>query len=340
MLERDIGHVAVVDGVGRAGGDTHHNLFYLIRLEGLALVKIFHCIKWRLDWTTRRPLFQRGFGHSVDLAELIDQTRGVGLGVVRLYKIVGPGENVVDACPAGVNHECCMDAVTRSHGAEKKTFFDMVRVASPGTDAGAGLLRGIIQQPAHLLGIQTGGATGSGGRAHGSHQVVCFLHSRTDRLHGPHRDVISQRHSPHEMGPTYDELFAGSQGGGHESAPGMGSSGGEVIIGFVGVSKLTVRECRLDRSTEDIGGDHGGDLFAPVRSSELNRQTSGREIRSRHHGGNGVENVMLCLLHHMVRQGLVTGVGHVDAELLHDRADALASGRRQCYARKRRSGGH
>ena len=38
MLERDIGHVAVVDGVGRAGGDTHHNLFYLIRLEGLALV--------------------------------------------------------------------------------------------------------------------------------------------------------------------------------------------------------------------------------------------------------------------------------------------------------------
>src|ERR1019366_8352868 len=107
-------------------------------------------------------------------------------------------------------------------------LLDMVSVAPPRTDAGARLLCGIIQQPAHLLGSETGGAPGSRGRAHGPNQVVGFFHSRTDSLHGPHGDVVAERHRPQEMRPSDAKLLPRSQRRGYHRAAWMRSSGGEI----------------------------------------------------------------------------------------------------------------
>ena len=55
------------------------------------------------------------------------------------------------------------------------------------------LLRGVIDQPAHLLLVQTGGATGGGGRSEGSRQGVRADVRRsleTAHAHG-HREACS-----------------------------------------------------------------------------------------------------------------------------------------------------
>ncbi len=51
------------------------------------------------------------------------------------------------------------DAVARGQTGEYQRFLDVIGVALPRGDAG-GLLRGVVQDPAHLLRIQTGDAPG------------------------------------------------------------------------------------------------------------------------------------------------------------------------------------
>ena len=55
-------------------------------------------------------------------------------------------------------------AVARGHAGEHEGLLDVVGVALPGDDA-RGLLRGVVEQPAHLLRIE---ARGAGGRRRGA----------------------------------------------------------------------------------------------------------------------------------------------------------------------------
>src|SRR5438034_10614038 len=104
------------------------------------------------------------------------------------------------------------------------------------------------------------------------------------------------------MRPANSELLPQSQGRGHDGAARMRPSRSEIVVGFIGMSQLAVCECRLNMCAEDLRGDNRGNLLATVIASELDRQTSGEQLGSRNYGGEGVQNVMLCFLNHILRQ--------------------------------------
>ena len=108
----------------------------------------------------------------------------------------------------------------------------------------------------------------------------------------------------------------------------MRSTGGEIVVGFIGMSQFAVCEGRLNRSAEDRRRHYRGNLLAPVRASKLNGQASGEQFGSRDHGREGVQNVMLCLPRHILRQRTVASLSHICAEFLHDWADVLGESHR------------
>src|SRR5207302_8207985 len=85
-------------------------------------------------WASRSPLLEGRQRHPIDLAEMIDQPRRIGLRIVGLHEIVGAGENIIDAGPARVNDKCSVDSVARPHGTEQECLLDMISVAPPCTD--------------------------------------------------------------------------------------------------------------------------------------------------------------------------------------------------------------
>src|SRR5258705_8091081 len=107
-----------------------------------------------------------------------------------------------------MNDQRSINSIARSHGPEQESLFDVLGVPPPCADSGARLLPCIIKQPAHLLWAKTSNASGGGARAHGSDQIVRFLHPRADSSHGPQGDVVTKRHSAQEMRPANAELLA------------------------------------------------------------------------------------------------------------------------------------
>src|SRR6195256_6717739 len=79
-------------------------------------------------------------------------------------KIVSAGEDVVYAGPARLNQQGRGDSVARRSSGKHETFLDMIGIALPSRDAGS-FLRGVVEQPAHLLGVQISRAAGSGSSA-------------------------------------------------------------------------------------------------------------------------------------------------------------------------------
>src|SRR5258708_21543086 len=119
----------------------------------------------------------------------------------------------------------------------------------------------------------------------------------------------------------------------------MRSSGREVVVGFSGMSKLSVGECCLDRSAKDLRCNYCGNFLTTVGAGEVDGHASRRQLRSRNHGSDGVENMMLRILQRIVGQRAVAGVSHIRAELLHDWADVLG-GRGPGRPRQRGSSGN
>ena len=105
------------------------------------------------------PLLDIGASDLVTLAEFVDQAFGIGLGIERQQEIVGAGHDVVDAGAADLDQQRGGDAVARGETGEDQRLLDVIGVALPRGDAG-GLLRGVIQNPAHLLRIQARDAPG------------------------------------------------------------------------------------------------------------------------------------------------------------------------------------
>src|SRR5437879_2626900 len=154
----------------------------------------------------------------------------------------------------------------------------MLSIAAPCTDACASLLGGVVQKPTHLLGTETGCATGRCRCAHGPDQIVGFFHSGTEGFHAPHADVISQGHGSHEMRPTDAELLAHGERSWNDGTAGMGSTRGVIVVALVGMGQLAIRQCRLNGSTENLGGDDRRNLVAPVVPSELHCLYSGGKL--------------------------------------------------------------
>ena len=92
---------------------------------------------------------------------------GSFLGTKASKKLSAPEKMSSTPVPPAWTSKCRGDAVARGHAAEVEGFFDVIGVALPGGDSG-GLLRGVGKQPAHLLGVEAGGASGGGGRAEGA----------------------------------------------------------------------------------------------------------------------------------------------------------------------------
>ena len=66
------------------------------------------------------------------------------------------------------------DAITRRHAAEHERLLDVVDIALPRRYA-RGLLRGVVEQPSHLLGVESDGAAGGGGRTESAGELCVLL---------------------------------------------------------------------------------------------------------------------------------------------------------------------
>jgi hypothetical protein len=121
----------------------------------------------------------------------------------------------------------------------------------------------------------------------------------------------------------------------------MRSAGGEIVVAFIGVSEFSVCKCGFNRSAKDLRGNYRRNLLPAVVLSKLDRHTSGGKLGAGNHGGDCVEDVVLGLLHDVVRECAVASLSHVSAELLHHRTDDwadawagfLGEGRRQVWKR-------
>src|SRR5260221_895575 len=110
--------------------------------------------------------------------------------------------------------------MARRAATKPETFPDVVGFARPRGNACSRLLRRVIEQPAHLLGIQTHGTAGGGCRAEGSHQNMRVFKDgpRANGLKGAHPNVVAERYGSREVLSADADFFSNRQRGGHDSA--------------------------------------------------------------------------------------------------------------------------
>ena len=140
-------------------------------------------------------------------------------------------------------------------------------------------------------------------------------------------DVVAERHGPHEARAADPELFADRKRGGHRVAAGMPSTRPRIVC-LVGVGQHAVGQRRLNGTTERGVADDGGECVAGVGSGEGDGRPARWQLGARDHRGDGVEDVPLRLLEHLVRQRAVSRLAHVGGEPRRDVADRMTAGRR------------
>jgi len=89
------------------------------------------------------------------------------------------------------------------------------------------------------------------------------------------------------------------------------------------------RQRRLTRQSsadtaERIRGNDRRDFFVTIGVREPQGLTPGRQLRSRNHGGQSVEDVIFRFLHNRIRNRAAAGFAHVGAEAVHHRADRIS----------------
>ena len=132
-----------------------------------------------------------------------------------------------------------------------------------------GLLRGIIEQPAHLMRIQARRASRRRRRAEIFRDAVraaVRLHltgQAAERHRDARADVIAQRDGAQEAVPVDAELLAGGQRRGHHGAAGVRLRGRVGVVRFIGMGQHPVGQRRFDRAANHVRAGDGGD-FLPV----------------------------------------------------------------------------
>src|SRR5579864_6583714 len=213
MLHAYVRHLAIVDDRTHDGSEPDDHLLHLIGFDGTPLEQDFERVERSLDRPAHGPFLDIGRGYFVTLAQLFDELRWIGLGRKSLKKIIGSGEDVGNPRAAQLNQKRGGNTIPRRHAGEDKRFFDVLCVALPGRKA-RGLLRRVVQEPSHLLRIETCRAARCGRRTEGTGEAVDGLVgfivkqlSAEYRAH-PARDVIAERYGANEAHAVDSELLA------------------------------------------------------------------------------------------------------------------------------------
>ena len=311
--------------------------------NGRRLRRILDRVERRLDRRADRPFLDVGPGDLVPLAELLDEHRRIARRRVRLEEVVGAREHVVDAGPAELDEQRRGDAVARRHAAEHEGLLDVIGVALPGRDARR-LLRGVVEQPAHLLRVEAGAAAGGRRRAERAGDAVraaVALVSKLDAAHrhrDPRADVVAERHGAEEARRRR------SRAPRRPPAPparprtrdATATAECESSVSSEWASTPLASAASIGAGDQARAGNRGRPL--PAQSPRVSkRRLAGRQLGPGNHRGEGIEDVVLRLLDDVRRERAAGGAGHVRAERGHHRAGAGAL-RREPHARQHEGG--
>ena len=170
------------------------------------------------------------------------------------------------------------------------------------------LLRRVVEQPAHLLGAQTGRASRSRGRAEIPGECVRADVCRRLKCSGAHghgdarADVVAERHGAQEVRAVDAELFAGRESGRHDGRTGMRLRGRMRIVGFIGMRQHPIGEGGFDGAAHCGGRSYRRHFVAGVFQSEADRKAPGREFGAGDHGGERIQDVLFGSLGGLLRQ--------------------------------------
>ena len=329
ILQAEVGAHDVVDLGGGARREVHGDLFDVVRLERMLLAQIDHRVERRLDRAAGAPFLDDGLGDLVTLAELVDEGRGIGLRRIGLEEVLVAGEDVVDSGPSGLDQQGRGDAVARRRGAEHEGLLGVLGVALPGAEAGARLLRGIVEQPAHPLLVEAGDRARRRRGTEGADDIVGVAQHvvAVDGFHRPHADVVAERHRAHEMRPVDAEELAHGERGRHDGAAGMRAAGAVIVVGLVGLGEGAVHDRRLERAGKHVGRDDGHLRLAAIGAGKGERVLPGRQLGARDHRRQRIEDVVLRLPRRLVRQRALGSLRHVGAQFPHHRTDVVRRAR-------------
>jgi hypothetical protein len=327
VLDADVRHLAVVDYGTRA--HPHQDLLHLFRVEGMLPQHDFERIERSLDGRSHCPLLDARRCDLVAFSEFVDERFLVTMRSIGQQEIVVSRHDVVDPIPAGLNQQRGGDPAARRHAAEDEALLDVVGIAIPRSDA-RGLLRGVIQQPPHLLGVELGGTPRRRGSAECAgdtmRALVSFRDARTKSDQDARANVVAEGNGAYEMHAADPELFSSGQRGGDNIAARMPASG-PGIIRLVGVSEDPVGQRRLDGPAQDIRTNHHRNLLAAISAGETDGRAPRRQFGAGNHGRECIEDVVFCFFDHVNGKLQVPGFAHISAELGHDRAGGNGSPR-------------
>ena len=202
-------------------------------------------------------------------AELADQFLRIGFAAVGDKEVALSREDVLDRREAVRDHGCRRCAVARRHAAEIERLFDVFLVAHPAGYAG-GLLGGIGEHMAHLIGIEPRQRAGGGGGAEHRAEAVgrMAVLAKFIGVQGQGEaaaDVVAERDRAQELIALRMLAFAHRPRCGHDAASRVNERRRVRIVGLVGVREHAIDECRIDRVRQKAAADYGGLLRAAER---------------------------------------------------------------------------
>ena len=259
VLQADIGHFTVTYGIGLIAGDVHHDFLNFVRGKGSFPEEASKRVKRRLNRGAHRPLLDVGARDFIALAKSVDKLGRVSFHdaifprCVRLEKIVGSGEDVIDAGPARANEHGGGHAARGWFSPEEKGFFHVFRVARPGADSGR-LLRSIVEQKTKLRCVQARCTAGGRARSKRSNRAMRTamrgrLVAGTADAHGHARpDIIAERDGAKKVSPADAELLRSSECSGHNRSAGMRARRAVRVVGLIGMGEDAIGKCSFEGS--------------------------------------------------------------------------------------------
>ena len=186
-----------------------------------------------------------------------------------------------------------------------------------------GLLRGVVERPAHLARVETGGA-GRGGRgAEGPGDAVrgqAALVAELGAAHGhdhARADVVAERHGAKEARAVDAEFLAGRERRGHDRAARMRARGVVRVVGLIRMRHDAVGERGVDRRGGERRARDRRRALSAVRADVAQRRLAGRQFRSGDHRRQGIEQMVLGVLRYFGRERACSGGAHIGAECAH-----------------------
>src|SRR4029434_5428173 len=172
VLQTDVGDSAVVHHCGDRGGEAHSHALYLIGVKWSLAADRLDRVEWPLDRRADGPFRDVGYRDFIALTTFLDKAGALRLRCIRLKEVICARENIVHAIPTRSYEQCRGNAASGRHPAKYECLFDVIRVAPPGGNA-RGLLRGVVECPAHFACVETGGARRGSRGAEGPGDTVC-----------------------------------------------------------------------------------------------------------------------------------------------------------------------